>query len=180
MSHDFNQQNLNHSSKQHQNHSTHKIVSRHSYGTYVRVSVKDDIDVIINNLREADFDELCALDSTPRDALNYGFSHSDYIFTGCDAKDKPIIIFGCGSIQNQGYIWALATKDIYENKLAFVKASKKWVYDLTRPYMTTFNVVAVKNTHAVQWLKYCGAKFIRKIDINNNDFYEFIIITKNV
>lgn len=157
-----------------------KIVSHHIGGGYVRLSVNDDVDVIASNIRDIDALEVACMGHTPYEALQRGLRDSDACFTAVAPNGIPVAMFGAGRMQDYGFIWLLGTKDLYENRYAFIKASRKYTQILTRPYTTTFNFVHKNNELAIKWLTFCKARFLRTVYFKDEPFYEFIIISDNV
>tara|TARA_Y100000361_G_scaffold41014_1_gene35168 strand:+ start:4066 stop:4509 length:444 start_codon:yes stop_codon:yes gene_type:complete len=140
----------------------------------------DDVDAIAPFMRKPDKLEVSCMGHTPEEALRSGLKNDDATFTVLCPEGVPIAMFGSGRIAGQAYIWLLGTDALLDNAYAFIKASRPWVHLLTAPYKTVVNYVHEDNELAIKWLRFCGAKFIRKLEFSNQPFYEFIIISNNV
>ena len=138
------------------------------------------IPLIAPFIRKEEQIEVDCMGGTIQEALLKGLKQDDCTLTVKDKYDVPYAMFGVGQLGNQAYIWMLSTDAVRDNMYDFVRYSRKWIQILTKPYKTTFNFVHQDNKLSIRWLKFCGAKFIRKIDINSHPFLEFIIISDNV
>ena len=139
-----------------------------------RQSIYDDCIYLAPLLRFADKREI--LDSVglnPYQAIRQGFVLSEICLTIVDTKDVPVGIFGVGS---DGAIWLLATPEIKRIRFSFLRESRKVVNLLNHKYKLLWNYVDCRNELHLRWLKWCGFKFLRKINygVNQKPFYEFI------
>ena len=141
-------------------------------------ATKEHIEQIYPFMRKADQIEVACMGHTPKEALEQGFANDDVTLTALDPDGVPMAMFGVGQLDDLAYIWWLATDIIHDNAYDFIKSSRKWTQLLTKPYGATFNFVHEENKLALKWLKFCGATFTRKLDINNHPFFEFIIPSK--
>ncbi len=130
-------------------------------------------------MREADQIEVMCMGKTPESALRQAYAQDDITLSIIDKNDNPIAMLGVGQILDMAYIWMLGTDQVQEASYSFLKASRKITQSLTKPYGATFNYVHTENQTAIRWLKFCGAKFIRKLYFTNHPFYEFIITYRN-
>ena len=140
----------------------------------IRKTIETDIDFLAPRLRYEDKREI--LDSVglnPYQALRQGFVLSEICLTIVDTKDVPVGIFGVGS---DGAIWLLATPEIKRIRFSFLRESRKVVNLLNHKYKLLWNYVDCRNELHLRWLKWCGFKFLRKINygVNQKPFYEFI------
>ena len=131
-------------------------------------------------IRKEEVMEVACLNHTIEDSLLQGLHQDDCTLTVKDKYDVPFAMFGVGRTLNQAYIWMLSTDAVRDNMYDFVRYSRKWTQILTKPYKVTYNFVHQDNELSIRWLKFCGAQFIRKLEINSQPFMEFIIISKNV
>lgn len=140
---------------------------------------KSHIDAIYPFMRREDQLEVMCMGKTPEQSLHNAFDTDDITLTIVDGDDVPIAMLGVGQILDMAYIWMLGTDQVQEASYSFLKASRKITQSLTKPYGATFNYVHTENQTAIRWLKFCGAKFIRKLYFTNHPFYEFIITYRN-
>ena len=156
-----------------------RFVAKQGSCTIVEAN-ESHIPLIAPYIRREEVLEVASLNSTIQDALLRGLEQDDCTLTVKDKYDVPYAMFGVGQLGNQAYIWMLSTDAVKDNMFDFVRYSRKWIQLLTKPYKTTYNFVHQDNNLSVKWLKFCGAKFIRKVEINNQPFLEFIFISDNV
>lgn len=96
-------------------------------------------------------------------------------------EQPPQIIFGVDPVwgleDEAAVIWMLSTPEIYKHAQVFVPYSKQiWdAYNERYPILTNFT--DCRNTRHHTWLKWLGAKFIRRVDsfgAESRPFYEFV------
>ena len=140
----------------------------------IRKTIPKDIEFLAPRLRYEDKREV--LDSvglTPYQALTDGFNLSQICLTIVDTKNIPVGMFG---VSEDGAIWLLASPDIKRIRFSFLRESRKVVNLLNYKYKILWNFVDCRNELHLRWLKWCGFKFLRKINygVNQKPFYEFI------
>lgn len=141
-------------------------------------ATREHIEQIYPFMRKADQIEVACMGHTPKEALENGFENDDVTLTALDPWGVPFAMFGVGQVNDLAYIWWLGTDSVTDHAYDFIKSSRKWTQMLTKPYGATFNFVHEENKLAIKWLKFCGAIFTRKLDFNNQPFFEFIITSK--
>lgn len=140
----------------------------------IRKTILTDVDFLAPRLRVEDKREI--LDSVglnPYQALANGYNSSEICLTIVDTKNIPVGMFGVG---DNGIIWLLATPDIHRIRFSFLRESRKVVNLLNHKYKILWNYVDCRNELHLRWLKWCGFKFLRKINygVNQKPFFEFI------
>jgi hypothetical protein len=140
----------------------------------IRKTILTDVDYLAPRLRVEDKREI--LDSVglnPYQALANGYNSSEICLTIIDTKDIPVGMFGVGET---GIIWLLATPEIHRIRFSFLRESRKVVNLLNHKYKILWNFVDCRNELHLRWLKWCGFKFLRKINygVNQKPFFEFI------
>lgn len=141
-------------------------------------STSQHVEDIYPYMRKADQIEVACMDSSPKESLQRGLETSDVCLTVKDAEGVPFAMFGVGQIAGMAYIWLLGTESVNDNAYDFLRASRKYTQALAKPYGAVTNFVHEENKVALKWLKFCGAKFLRRHYFNNKPFFEFVI-TKN-
>jgi hypothetical protein len=139
-----------------------------------RKSIYSDVENLSINLRHADKREILAsTGTTPLNALLGGYVQSEVCFTILDKENVPVGMFG---VSKDGGIWLLATDDIFKIRFSFLRESRKVVNFLNTKYPLLWNYVDCRNELHIRWLKWCGFKFIRKLNygVLNLPFYEFV------
>ena len=163
----------------HAQNASDRFVAKQGACTIVEAN-ESHIPLIAPHIRREEVIEVAFMNSTIEESLLKGLKQDDCTLTVKDKYDVPYAMFGVGQINNQAYIWMLSTDAVKDNMFDFVRYSRKWIQLLTKPYKTTYNFVHQDNDLSVRWLKFCGAKFIRKVEISNQPFLEFIFISDNV
>jgi len=144
-------------------------------------ATEEHIAPIVEDMRDMDALEVKCMGATPTEALKLGLDRDQNTFTILDLEDTPIAMFGAGGIiGGAGYIWMLAANKLKLNKREFVKVSRSCVDHIIKPFTFCGNVVHTENEQAIRWLKFCGAYFIKEIKLDNQPFYEFVVINKAV
>ena len=136
---------------------------------------EEHIDAIVPFMRRHDRLEVACMGHSPQQALKNAFDTDDVTLTILDERNIPIAMLGVGQVTDLAYIWMLGTDSVVDASYDFIKASRKITQSLTKPYGATFNFVHAENKTAIKWLKFCGAKFLRKLYFSDHPFYEFII-----
>ena len=148
--------------------------------SHFRLTTLEDIKYLAPRLRQEDKQEILAGSGlTPYEALLIGFKNSVVVFTIFNPKNKPVGIFGINNYGNDiGVIWLLATKDLAKIQIAFLKECREVIKFLNTKYKILWNFVDCRNQLHIKWLKWCGFKFIRKLNrgVLQKPFYEIIRI----
>ena len=144
----------------------------------VVLATKDHVERIYPFMRGVDKLEAACMGHNPKEALLHGMASGDVTLTALDPYGVPFAMFGVGRVNGLAYIWCLGTDDIANNSYNWIKASRKYIQSLTKPYRVVFNFVHKDNHQAIRWLKFCGARFLSEMSFNGEPFYEFVITSK--
>jgi hypothetical protein len=146
----------------------------------VRSTRAKDAEKLAPKLRQADIQEIqAATGESPLVALQNGISWSDSCYTIVDENDKPLALFGTVPDPNSkdtGRVWFLGSDELTKHSLLFLRNSHKWVEKLHQRYDILWNYIDARNEVHIRWLKWCGFKFIRRIEkygVEQRPFYEF-------
>lgn len=129
-----------------------------------RLANHADAHRVADNLREEDRRECASLTSShPRSALAHSVSSSRLAIVVV-IDDEPVALFGVSDVPGNpdvGQPWLMATPGLLRAKREFIRQSRDWLHTLaiSRPYKTLRNLVDMRNTLHVRWLKWLGAKF---------------------
>lgn len=147
----------------------------------IRKPTDRDIRILVENMREADKEELRAYFSD-----NYDFIVKTSVKYSRDAwavvvNGKLLFICGVGltsMIGNIGCPWLLGTDHIASYPIEFFKQSKKILGEMMLDYDTLTNHVYVKNDNAIRYLKRLGFKFSEPEPhgANGELFYPFAMV----
>lgn len=124
-------------------------------------SLKTDIDVVAANMRQADKDEIMASHGlSPIESLTRAFRCSKPCVTAY-YNGVPVAMTGCvpNESANIASVWFLGTDVVNDHKILFARYSTKMLGIYRQTYSTLYNYVDVRNTTAIEWLTWLGAKF---------------------
>ena len=142
-----------------------------------------DIDYIAPRLRTADYQEcLAATGKEPLGVLHHGLSLGDISLTLRAPSGERVGLCGvvpCRAMKEAGVVWMVATDDIYQHQMTFLRNSKRALQDLSQDYLVLFNCVDARNEVHIKWLQWMGFTFINKHEKYGAEkrlFYEFVRI----
>ena len=143
----------------------------------------EHVKFVADNIRQADKDELYAASGKfPLHAILDGYTHSDYLKTGC-VNGVPINIFGTVPVlEETAIVWMVGTDKIKDISIRFLRDSVIYADEMQQGYRLLWNYVDARNHTHHRWLQWLGFTIIRKVKygVLNTDFYEFARIKKNV
>lgn len=144
----------------------------------VRVSCYKDVAELAPKLRTEDIQELAAVGQTPNSALITGVLASKYCYSGLNDAGDVICMFGVvdQGDNHTGTIWLLGSPEIPKVSLYFLRETRKYLRLFQAEYALLSNLVDSRNEVHVQWLKWCGFKSLRTVQMNGVPFYEFVRI----
>jgi len=144
-------------------------------------ATEEHVAPIVADMRAMDALEVKCMGTTPKDALLAGLNNDLHTFSVLDLEDNPLAMFGSGGLEEgPGYVWLLASDRFKVARKEFVRVSRLWVNTIIKPFTFCGNVVHKDNEQALRWLKFCGATFLKELQIDNQPFYEFVIINKSI
>lgn len=124
----------------------------------IRKPTKDDVEYLINNIRQEDIEEIeAASDISVREALESTPNLLDNSSTW-EVNGKLVCMFGITPCEDDkmGVIWMLATEEFHKYSKLFAVKSKKVILGLVEKYEYVFNFVYGKNTKSIKWLEWVG------------------------
>lgn len=141
----------------------------------IKPTKANDINLLHNDLRKEDKEELELLNLTPLEALLEGYAYSAECYSVFVNQDI-IGMFGIAThYQYQKLdiprIWYLGNDKINLVPKQWYKTSKYYINKFYKKYGTLTNIIWLKNKKIRQWLKHLGAIF----DTPVNDFNHFYI-----
>ena len=150
----------------------HPIVMPH-----VRLSLAADCESLAGQLRPADLKELQAHKVTPEVALRVGYEASTPCYT-VEHEGEAIAMFGVSPLtvgvpEGAGAVWLLGSDRIKDIRTRFLRESRKWLEEISKPYDLLANAVHDENELHIRWLKFLGFTFVRKV----SPFIEFARIS---
>ena len=136
---------------------------------FTRPATVDDAASVAARLRDEDRDEvlaLCGID--PILVLPaYVEEGREVYVAGLTSSDRAEIIWGVDPIygvDRAAVIWLLSTPIMYEHPQLFVPESKRIWDDFHKRFDLLTNFADARNIRHHQWLKWLGAKFIRRVE----------------
>jgi hypothetical protein len=114
-----------------------------------------------------------------------GFTSPDGSYTVTTEAGLPIIMFGtCPHPADEmvGAVWLLATDEIVNYRLEFLKRCKPYVELMQDKYPILMNFTDCRNDVHHKWLRWCGFFFINKVKgfgPEGHPFYEVVRIRKD-
>jgi len=143
---------------------------------HVRIPTDADVQFVAANIRETDAKECELVSQTPYDAIAHGVATSHLAYTLLDNDGTPVAILGVSAPYPTGLgaIWLLGTPGIEKVPMTFLRQSRHVLKDILTEYEGVFNYTLTSNTVHVRWLRWLGFSFLREVEMNNHQFYEFI------
>lgn len=127
---------------------------------YVRDTTVKDCAELAVTMREEDKREVWhASRSSPKDVLLKSVSSSRLCWTVM-WQGKVVAIFGvCGTKNDTGIPWMLASDDLVKIRKSFLRECKDYVNKMQEHHPLLANIAWTKNTVHIQWLKWLGFEF---------------------
>ncbi|MAH44909.1 hypothetical protein CMI37_03720 [Candidatus Pacearchaeota archaeon] len=143
----------------------------------VRLSQAEDCVSLAGQLRSADLKELQAHGVTPEKALTVGYEASTPCYT-IEHEGEPVAMFGVSPLtvgvpKQTGAVWLLGSDRIKDIRTRFLRESRQWLEEISKPYALLANVVHEENALHIRWLQFLGFTFVRKV----SPFIEFARIS---
>lgn len=144
---------------------------------HVRIPTDADVAYVAANMRKRDAEECSLVGMSPLQALSSGVAESVISYTLVNHVDEPVAILGVGAPNDIGLgaIWLLGTDGIEQVPMTFLRQSRAVLKDIfAEGYEGLFNYTLTSNEVHIRWLKWLGFVFLRQVEINQNQFFEFI------
>lgn len=144
----------------------------------VRSVEPGDAEELAPRLRQADLDEIEAAGyPDPFKALRESAACSTHAWT-VEVDDEVAVMFGVVPVSMVGGVgcpWMLGSDAVVRNAGAFIKRSLVYIPIMLEAYPHLFNVVDVRNTKAIRWLKRAGFTLLDPISHGpyNMQFHPF-------
>lgn len=151
----------------------------------VRKTTVDDVEYLINNIREADRLEIVAVTGQPHfESIIRAVQYCDEAWTGL-IDDKIIAVFGVHVISyvtGSGVPWLLSTRHVEEHPRTFLKYCKPVFKKLCVGLDSLVNYVDERNVLAKQWLQWLGFKLDDPVPfgVEQRPFHRFSMEIKHV
>jgi len=145
-----------------------------------RLADYNDVVDVSSRLRAEDWREAFILTGEdPRYYLPANFNRgTTYVIF--NSQGENVALAGVDDVgSGHGLIWMVATPSLLNHQIEFLKHSKAWIEEVTRPYSLVGNLVHAENKVHLRWLQWCGFTFLRKVEAGKPPatFIEFVRIT---
>jgi hypothetical protein len=127
------------------------------------VATPDHVRWLAPRLRKEDREEcLAASGAEPLLALAASLGFSERAWTLVGKSGNPVGIFGISPGQSEidRMIWMMATDEIRDNTVQFLRESRWWIEELNRIHPLLWNWVDARNELHIKWLRWNGFTFI--------------------
>lgn len=144
----------------------------------IREVQKEDIAVLVKNMREHDKQEVNAATRMGIwNAVETSVTMSTYSKTGL-VNDELVCMWGVCPISllsSSGSPWMLGTDLIEKRQRVFLRRSKPWLDDIRKDYRYLENFVDARNVLSVKWLKWLGFEMdeAEPYGIHGEPFHKF-------
>lgn len=141
---------------------------------------RDLIDVIANDMRQDDVDEIWASNHhTPIEALMSGWEKST-LSTVVLVNDEPCVMLGLvirDILSGNGVPWLLGTNNALKYKRQFFTQVPAVIDEMLSVCPKLYNYVHVNNTVSIKWLKWIGFIIDEPLPygLDNEMFHKFYI-----
>lgn len=127
-----------------------------------------DADALAPILRTADRLEIQAVvGRDPAQTLRDGIASSDPCWAVLNASGDVISLFGVvpdPGNPRSGMIWLLGSEELATNPFAVLRASRAWVNRIHQHYDYFWNYVDSRNQVHIDWLRWCGFRFVELVE----------------
>jgi len=144
----------------------------------VRPARLKDATALAPRLRDADLHEIAARSGRPpeevlKDGIQAGRAYAVELASG-----EVCALFGVAPTDEPrlGSVWMLGSDSLLSIRFTFLRHSRKWVENLFQGFDLLGNFVDARNVVHVEWLKWLGFRFLRRVPIglNGEIFLEFV------
>lgn len=136
----------------------------------IRRATEEDILYIAANLRESDRREIWA--SHRRRPEELPESCRD-VEVWAALADTPVCIFGCNAEESCGVPWLLATDEVLNHRVQFLRISRHICREWLRKHKVLTNFVHAENELCILWLNWLGFEFPETAELNGEKFLRF-------
>ena len=142
----------------------------------IRPATLADCEFLAPRLRAADLMEIEALDgSEPLPALVESFNASS-LARVMEHQGEPFAIYGVApspecSDCTRGVSWMLGSDGLKDHSMWFLRTCRDMLAEMHTHAEVLFNVVDVRNTVHINWLRWAGFSFGQKYPRNGTEFW---------
>ena len=151
----------------------------------VRDAQFEDVALLVDDVRQADIDELMASSGeSPEECMYKGLCVSTHCWVGL-IDDVPICLFGVSPrslLTGQGHPWMIGTNKIDKNVRKFARHSHDVIAKMRESYKYLDNWVDARNAKAIRWLKVLGFTIEPAVSygIEGRPFHHFFMGVRDV
>lgn len=154
-------------------------------GASVRLADYSDVELMLDDIRQADIDELLASSGeTAETCLYKGLCVSTHVWVGL-IDEVPICMFGVSPrslLTGQGHPWMIGTNRLDKNARTFVRYCREQVAIMGESYQYLDNWVDARNTRAIRWLRWLGFTIEPAVEygVESRPFHHFFMGVRDV
>lgn len=146
-----------------------------------RLAKPEDMRDVISRLRPVDVEETVAMTGfTPKEFFDLHGYDGDNTYVIFNSEGVNVAIAGVvPHDENVGQIWMLATPDLENHGIEFLRYTRAFIAEITQGYNLLFNWVYAANEVHIKWLRWCGFTFLKKHEVFGAagvPFYSFVRI----
>lgn len=132
-----------------------------------------DIQILADNLREADLLEITHLGYTPYEGLSMSFQLSEVCYT-CYLGEELLCVFGVCPQDGFATPWMMGTPAMSKVKRETLTWAAAVMTQLSKKYPLLLNYVWAGNTTHIRWIKWLGFEFTgEQFQRNGETFLQF-------
>ena len=134
-----------------------------------------DYYILLHQMREPDRLEVQILSGNVEKAVRMTLALADKVWTGT-IDDEVVCVFGVNPrsiLTNEGCPWLLGTKKLDKYPVTFMRHARPYLERMKARYPRLSNLVDVRNSRSVRWLKLLGFNMHQPVAINGGQFYPF-------
>ena len=145
-----------------------------------RVATLEDISYVVPRLRAEDNEEAKAMWGITPAQFFRGAGTNENIYCIYNREGTPVALGGVAALASSpgvAQIWMVATPELENHQIEFLKHSKRFIQEVSAPFMLVYNYVHAKNEVHLKWLKWCGFTFINRLPrfgAAGEEFYTFV------
>ena len=160
----------------------HKYTEKNAKSGYVVPTTVDHVKEFVNIIREEDKVEVIASHGELLKGLMQSILVSDFCETIMTADDEIGGIYGVAPLSDvEATPWFLSSVHLPKVRLEFLRGSREWIEKVNEVYPVLTNCVDADYKVSIDWLKFLGFTFIKRIEnygVNPKPFLEFVRIRK--
>lgn len=139
-----------------------------------KLATLDEVRDVSARCRKEDWLECVTLRGSPPHQYLPDHYNPGTTYVIFNANGENVALAGCDDVgKMQGLVWLIATPEIMNHQIEFLKYSKAWIDEVARPFRLIGNIVDARNEVHLKWLQWCGFTFLKDHDVRGHRYIEF-------